>query len=336
MAETTRQSLPASGRIAGFDGLRGVAAALVVTLHLGIGTDAAWVAFSTLGQSALHLFCAMSGFLLARSIDLSGKPSPRLSAVASRFRRLLPLHLLWTTFYLAALPLLDRLAGTSAVPGGFWSPASLARAYLRGSAEIHLWFLPALLGATAVFAAIDALPVRPLRRGWLWLAAGTALAFAHLFCRAGIAGRDVLLLGFLAVGAGLRRIFGAIPGAPLRRIRFAAAAMLPFLLAAVPLLSDARPRAVADFLLVASALAVFSSFRFPATRAGGFFAATSLGVYLVHPFLGRLFAIPARRLGLAPLPFPRAALFALLVYAVSLAAACAPLLWKPRKKAVSA
>ncbi len=283
-------------RYNGFDWLRGIAALFIVATHLSVWTTPAWARISAFGsQTGIEVFAAMSGFLLALLLDRAeDKPVWRL--IAHRARRLLPVYLAWTVFYLAALSLLDWGFG---VPRGYlanFSPRFVATAVLRGAAEVHMWFVPSLFCASALLTVADRLLWAPLRNAWAWLAGGAAIglfgscAETNFFCH------DVRLFGWVMLGMGLSRIVRSPDASALLRHarRFAAWAFLPVLAGCV-LAQGTAFWFVADMAVALLVLLVLSDPAFPRSRVGSFLSRTSLGVYYSHVFVSRALSVVIRK-----------------------------------------
>ena len=128
-------------RYYGFDLLKGISAFLIVGCHLKIKTTDAISTHLCFNEVGVALFAAISGFFLALSLE---KETPK-TVIWKRVSRLLPIHLFATIFYLAALSLFCYFLHS---PSDYLDRMSLrfiVKSFLRGSAEVHLWFLPSLL-----------------------------------------------------------------------------------------------------------------------------------------------------------------------------------------------
>ncbi len=289
-------------RYNGFDWLRGFAVLFIISVHLSVRTAPSWTRISFIGsQTAVELFAATSGFLLAVLLDKSrGKSIAGL--VAHRARRLLPSFLAWTFVYLAALSFLDRAFG---VPPGYLAgitPRFLVKAFFRGAAEIHLWFVPSLFVASAVLIAADRLLRPPLNGNLVYLAGGAAIGLAGNCIGSNFASHDVRLLGWTMFGLGLSRIVrGADASAALRRIRkCAAAALVPAL--ALCVLAQGTPLwHLADFVVASMLLLALSAPSIPGSRIASFLSRTSLDVYYFHLLVARALSVAIRAKHLEPL-----------------------------------
>lgn len=318
----------------GFDWIRGLAALAIVSCHLGMGTTDSFGTVACFGRTGRELFAAVSGFLLVLSIER--REERRFgSVVLHRASTLLPAYVGWTTFYLVALALLDAATG---VPSGYLAHLDavfVLKAYLRGSAEVHLYFIPVLFASAVAVSAAECFLPAAWRRGGGYFAAGTGLILAAPFLQTWLAAfrlpvlqtrfavYELPLFGFFLLGAGSVRLLRGKPEARLSRARRSMALLLPVLAVAFVLNRGGLAGDVADWALVCGMLLAFSSPAFPESRIGAHLAATSLVVYYVHPFLGRLMGIAARKAGLTPLDMGEAVAAWLLLHAVSLAVASA-------------
>ena len=289
-------------RYNGFDWLRGIAVLFIISVHLSVRTAPSWTRISFIGsQTAVELFAAASGFLLAILLDKSREKSiGRL--VAHRAKRLLPSYLAWTFVYLAALTFLDRAFG---VPPGYLAgitPRFLVKAFFRGAAEIHLWFVPSLFIASAVLVVADRLLWAPLRGDWVYLVGGAAVGLAGNCIGSNFASNDVRLLGWTMLGMGLSRIVRrADASAALRRVRkCAAAALVPAL--ALCVLAQGTPLwHLADFAVASMLLLALSAPSIPGSRIASFLSRTSLDVYYFHLLAARALSVVIRAKRLEPL-----------------------------------
>jgi peptidoglycan/LPS O-acetylase OafA/YrhL len=296
----------ADGRVVALDGLRGLAALLVVAAHY-LGEVPSGLQALALGWLGVDLFFVLSGFLIG-SIVLEARGRPGFARVfyLRRAARILPVYLVVVALTLAGLGALGPRPWTDpALPAWtyltFTQNIVMAGSGIEGSA----WLLPTwtlaveqqfylLLPLLVCFAPARALP---------WLVGG-GIAGAILF-RAAAAGwgplpgfvllparADLLLFG---VGAAVLRHRGiALPMTALRAAPLAAA--LALLAVAATDVGGER------FKLLGPTLAGFGSaafilgvvagapeaqrYRGPAWR---FFGTISYGLYLVHqPVAGLL------------------------------------------------
>ncbi|MBP2448750.1 acyltransferase family protein [Rhizobium leguminosarum] len=123
--------------IPSLDGLRGIAALLVVQAHVGLIFPTASAHLTTIGSEAVGLFFALSGFLMAHLYG--SRPVTRenvLDFLVSRFARIYPV-------YLAAVLLVAMLSGIKDL--NFVQPIIVGMDFVR-----HVF----LLGSSGVFWSI--------------------------------------------------------------------------------------------------------------------------------------------------------------------------------------
>ncbi len=291
-----------AARYNGFDWLRGFAALFIVAVHLSVGTTPAWTYISTFGSDVgIEIFAAISGFLLAILIDKS-RDRQIGHLIIHRAKRLLPTYLMWTAAYLVALSLLDLAFGT---PRGYLaglSPCFIAKAVFRGSAEVHLWFVPCLFIASALLIIVDRIPWAKLRGGWAYLIGGVMIGFVGDYWETRFVHYDVRLFGWLMFGMGLSRLVRrSHASAALQRIRRGAAlVVVPAMIAHVLLQNSIYWHAI-DFIVVLTLLLALSAPSIPSSRVASFLSRTSLSVYYVHLLIARLFSVAIRANHLEPL-----------------------------------
>ena len=259
-------------RYYGFDTVRSISAFLVVGCHLSIWTSDAASAFLRYNQIAVPLFAAISGFLLSRSINKETTGT----VLRKRVVRLVPVHIIWTVVYLTVFSLTDLFLNT---PAGYlrsMSPLFLAKAFLRGSATVHLWFLPSILFSSVVLILTDRfLP----RFKWLYLAASVFVLFAATFLNNHFANYDMRLFGYLLMGFGLFRLLSetSFPNIGKATIPLWILSVLSY-----GWLKGLFSGFYLDYILVLLTMIVFSDKSIPKNRISAFFSSTSLMVYLVH------------------------------------------------------
>jgi peptidoglycan/LPS O-acetylase OafA/YrhL len=278
-------------RCYGFDIIRGIAAFLVVSCHLSISTTDAATLILRYNQIAVGLFAAISGFLLSQTIDrVSTK-----DVIKKRFARIVPLHVIWSIIYLSAFSLSDCFLHT---PVGYLQNINLvfiAKAFLRGCATVHLWFLPSLFYSSILLVFIDRLFPR---KKIMYLVASAIVLFGAALLNNHLAYYDIRLLAFLLMGFGLFRIL------PESSLSISTKKALFLWLIAVLLYGffyGHIHRYIIDFILILVTMIVFSDKRIPRTQVGTFFSSVSLLVYLVHvliatllsSFIKRFFHMPA-------------------------------------------
>ena len=298
-------------RYYGFDTVRSISAFLVVGCHLSIRTSDAASAFLRYNQIAIPLFAAISGFLLSRSVDNETTGT----VLRKRVVRLVPVHVIWTVVYLTAFSLTDHFLNT---PVGYlqnMSPLFLAKAFLRGCATVHLWFLPSILYSSIVLVLIDRfLP----RQKWLYIVASVPVFAASEVFNNHFANYDLRLLGYLLMGFGLFRV---LEGPSFKIITKAA---VPLLLIAVFLFGCfTNPFAVSalEYVLVLLTMVVFSDKRIPKYRIIAFISSMSLLVYLVHILVACSVALTIKHFSSGPVGIPATISIWLLIFLISMALA---------------
>ena len=205
-----------SSRYNGVDWLRGVAILFIISVHLSVGTTPSWTRIAMLGsQTSVAIFAAISGFLLVLLLDRTQNKSAWY-LVSHRAKRLLPTYLKWTVVYLIALPFLDWSFG---IPHGYLANFGLrflAKAFLRGAAEIHLWFIPCLFIASVVLVVMDrgGGGGMPLRSGWTYLFFGAVIALVGTNIGTNFANHDTRLFGWTMLGMGFSRIVRRLGDSP--------------------------------------------------------------------------------------------------------------------------
>ncbi len=286
--------------------VRIAAIGLVVLVHTSTGP--ADPAFAEAGGASraladvayrVGLALAVPTFLLLAFMALH----PRLAGardyrrlVGSRCVRLLPTYLFWTAAYAA----LKVAAGAARL-----TPRTLLEYVVLGKSAAHLYYLPLLLGLTALVPAWLALARRPALAAAAcallplgasyaveWLEPSGAWAQAAL----GLAGNAVYAIAGLA----LVERWGGWEPPPERRALTSAGCLAAALLCGSIVAAHAFAEAGAGAVLLASALtrvarvgfpiasvaAVLSSrLRFPEWTVG--LAPLAFGVYLVHPLVAK-------------------------------------------------
>ena len=284
-------STPEACRYYGFDTVRSISALLVVGCHLPIQTSesAAWC--FRYNQFAVPLFAAISGFLLSQSVDRDTTET----ILRKRVARILPLHIVWTVVYLIAFSLTDYFLN---IPDGYLRNMSLiflVKAFLRGCATVHLWFLPSLLCSSIALVFLDRfLP----RQKWLYLVVSALVLSLGAVRNSHFVLYDMRLFGYLLMGFGLFRILG---GATFTNL---AKAAIPFWCIGVLSFSWLRnllPDFCLEYVIVLMTMIVFSDKRIPGNRISAFFSSTSLHVYLVHLLVAYFVTVAIRHFYRNPL-----------------------------------
>ncbi|TCL74816.1 acyltransferase [Rhizobium sp. BK251] len=194
--------------IASLDGLRGVAAIVVVVSHIGLVFPSLHqLTFADIGSTAVALFFALSGFLMAYLY--SGHPPTRKDAadfLVSRLARIYPAYLLAIVVaaILSAIPGLDYVHPIS-------GPVEIARHVLMLGSSGVLWSIPPEIQFYMLFPLVWLCLARPLAHANILAAIGATLAVAALL---GFPGPGILLtskLHFFLFGAIAGRLHQYVP-----------------------------------------------------------------------------------------------------------------------------
>lgn len=129
------------------DGLRAIAAALVMFFHQAISaTDPTMQSVATLGRSGVDLFFVLSGFLITRILlDSRGRAGSFKRFYARRTLRIFPLYYFGLSLYVIALPLIYG-EGPSPLTQQLWSWLYLENIpetfhSIQGVGPPHYWSL---------------------------------------------------------------------------------------------------------------------------------------------------------------------------------------------------
>ena len=270
-------------RYYGFDLLRALSAFIIIGAHLSIQTTDIASQLMRYTRGAVGLFAALSGFLLALALD----NETGWIVIRKRIARLLPLHVFWTIFYIVALSFLSTCFNS---PPGYTEKMSfnfLVKAFLRGSAEIHLWFLSSLLYSSIAIVALDSILPNKIKKLCYIIASAAALFISSSF-NSHFADYDIRLLGFLLLGAGLYHIrdYFTMP-----LIKKTAVLFWFFSFFSYWIVFDYVHGNVLDFVLVSLTIVIFGDTRIKKNRTVSFFSTASLIVYLIHPLLARVVSL---------------------------------------------
>jgi peptidoglycan/LPS O-acetylase OafA/YrhL len=300
--QSAYQQISSGARIAELDGLRGLAAVLVVIAHY-FGEVRHSLPGLALGSEGVDLFFVLSGFLIG-SIILERKNSPNFLRVfyCRRALRIIPIYLLTLSFVLlflainqpapwidAPLPALSYMTFTQNIvmvaTGDYGTHCLVPTWTLAVEEQFYLvipllvmslpsrYLLAATLGGIAMGCG-----VRSMFYWAEWVAGGQVLLVSRC---------DILLCGVLVAYIHYRRI--VVDEMTLRLIALAAA--LGFLLGSVLYaLTDSSLHLMFGPLLVAALFAAYVllavrgwEFLRPLRSAGWrFFGSISYGLYLVH------------------------------------------------------
>lgn len=272
--------------------LRGVAAFGIVGCHLALSpqTDMGHAIVSFCDMN-VGLFAALSGFLMSMK-------GSWMDYVRRRLRRLLPIYVAWTVFFVL-FGLCFDLAIRHGINPKWERPGFIWRVVFLGDASTHLWFLVCLLYAQFIAAALFRL-LKFLPR-YLWIVIGFVLVAVSMPI-GGFFGRYFLrLFGFLLTGYGLSAVaeFVRIPLWTQMFVVFAAAL---FHLCG-PSVCNAF---ILDWFLAVPLLVLFSTDNGAEERAALgarqalLLGETSLGVFLIHPVVTASVGLMVRRFAHAP------------------------------------
>lgn len=308
---SSRNTPRESCRYYGFDIIRSISVFLVVGCHLAIGTSDAASACLHYNRIAVPLFSATSGFLLSLSVDKDTTGS----VLRKRVIRIVPVQVVWTIVYLIAFSLSSVFLNYPPDYLRNMSLMFLVKAFLRGCASIHLWFLPSILYSSIVLVLIDRfLP----RQKWLYIVASAPVFAASEVFNNHFANYDLRLLGYLLMGFGLFRVLEE------PSFKIITKAAVPLLLIAVFLFGCfTNPFAVSvlEYVLVLLTMVVFSDKRIPKYRIIAFISSLSLLVYLVHILVACFVALAIKHFSSDPVGIPAAISIWLLNFLISMALA---------------
>ena len=184
--------------------LRALAAFMIVGCHLQLYPRTACGEFATsLCDVNVGLFAAISGYLMISSMD--GCVS--LGAyVWKRAKRLLPIYVVWTVFYLISSLVFSLVLKGGGLAGkytdwGFWRDV-----VIWGGASCHLWFVISLFYANVIFSACYFQWRRRNALGVAFLVVGIALVCWATVSDAFMYRYPIRLFGFVALGMAIRRL----------------------------------------------------------------------------------------------------------------------------------
>lgn len=268
----------------GLNLLRGIAAFGIVGCHLGLSPRTLcgeWV--TALCNFNVGLFAALSGFLMAPGGE---------GYVKKRARRILPTYLVWSAFYIAATAVFDLVLDGGHLNERYYSLSNWLDVLFCGSAATHLWFLISLFYAQAILhgvcVAFDKLNVKGNVKKTVMGFTSVALlccsiTWQNWYCLYLIRLMSFLLLGYLIKDY-------------VKRDRFLFPLGCTVVVLAVHLgTCGLLPGFLRDYLLVVPVVMLFVSDRFRDRKIFTFLAATSMGVYLIHPLFARAMSFVVTR-----------------------------------------
>ena len=186
--------------IPSLDGLRGVAALLVVQAHIGLVFPSTAQHLMTMGSEAVGLFFALSGFLMAHLYG--SRPVTRenvLDFLVSRFARIYPVYLA-AVLLVAMLSAIQGLNFVQPITGG---TDFLRHVFLLGSSGVF-WSIPPEIQFYLAFPVLWLCLVRPDRYRGLIAGFAVAVVVDGLL---GLPGPGILLVSKLPYF-----LFGALAG----------------------------------------------------------------------------------------------------------------------------
>lgn len=279
----------------GLDWLKGIAAFFIVGCHITLSprTGAAeWMTHFC--NMFVGVFGAISGFLLAVSLE---KCRGVKTDILKKCRRLLPIYVFWTAFYVLvslALGILDH------------NPDKIARlkdshywisVIFQGGASCHLWYIISLVYASVVVILLNAALPKLTQKGWVMLGWGGVLVYASTcFGKAHWALYDLRLFGFVVTGVGVYALKSKFRVEVEERIK-AHFVLLIVALAGHALLNSVVPGFVRDWFVVVPLLFLATSNikHQRSVRGLDFLASTSLGIYLLHPIFAAVACMLIKR-----------------------------------------
>ena len=186
--------------IPSLDGLRGVAALLVVQAHIGLVFPSTAQHLMTMGSEAVGLFFALSGFLMAHLYG--SRPVTRenvLDFLVSRFARIYPVYLA-AVLLVAMLSAIQGLNFVQPITGGM---DFMRHVFLLGSSGVF-WSIPPEIQFYLLFPVLWLCLARPDRYGGLIAGFAVAVVVDGLL---GLPGPGILLVSKLPYF-----LFGALAG----------------------------------------------------------------------------------------------------------------------------
>lgn len=261
----------------GIDLLRGIAAFGIVGCHLSLGPRTGGGEWMTaLCNFNVGLFAAIAGFLM--SFKGGG-----LEYVKKRAGRLLPTYLGWTAIYVVATAIYDLSVDGGCLDARYYRVSNWINVLFFGSAAAHLWFLVCLFYGQVVLQGVDKMMAgakitEQMRKA---LFAGLSLGMLAISCMGGNwwCLYPARLMAFLLLGYGLK-------GLKVNR-RWGLGIVTVIMLIVHLLGRGVLPGFVRDYMLSIPVLMLFANGEWKESRISTWLAATSMGVYLIHPLFAR-------------------------------------------------
>lgn len=295
----------------GLDWLKGIAAIFIVGCHVTLSPRTPAAEWTThFCNTFVGVFAAVSGFLLSASLE---KKRGMGGEIARRFRRLLPIYVFWSVFYVffsLSLCLFEHNPGKieRLKDIHYWISV-----LFQGGASCHLWYIASLFYGSILVVLLNAVSPILMRNGVLLLClGGTITMLSTCFGKAHWAIYDLRLLGFVLTGCAIYGMKGKSVVVYLQSRQLILWVILALALALHCVLDSFLPRFVRDWFVVVPILLLAA--RASLRNAGEKFSngrcysllEYSLGIYLWHPllaafacrFVSRFFSSP---FGVCPL-----------------------------------
>ena len=268
----------------GLNLLRGIAAFGIVGCHLGLSQRTPcgeWV--TALCNFNVGLFAAISGFLMT----VGGE-----GYVKKRAKRILPTYLVWSAFYIVATAVFDLVLDGGHLNERYYSLSNWLNVLFCGSSATHLWFLICLFYAQAVLhgvcVAFDKLNVKDNVKKMVMGFTSVALLCCSITWQNWYCLYLIRLMAFLLLGYLMKDY--------VKRDRFILPLGCTVVVLAIHLgTRGLLPGFLRDYLLVVPVVMLFVSDRFGDRKTFTFLAATSMGVYLIHPLFARAMSFVVMR-----------------------------------------
>lgn len=261
----------------GIDILRGIAAFGIVGCHLGLNertSGGAWV--TALCNFNVGMFAVISGFLM--STDGGG-----WEYVKKRAKRLLPTYLAWSLVYLVATAAFDLVLDGGQLNERYYRPLYWIRVLFWGSAATHLWFLICLFYGQIILKSLVGMMEMMKTDARINGAVLSLISLSLLFCSVcwdnWYCLYPIRLIAFLILGYVMKGYAKNLVVIPFVGV----AAMMAVHLG----LHGILPGFVRDYLLAIPVMMLFVSDSFKDSKLATSLAATSMGVYLIHPLFAR-------------------------------------------------
>ena len=257
--------------------LRAIAAFFIVGCHLQLlPRTTAGSLVTSLSDMNVGLFASISGFLLVRSLE--GNVT-LCDYVRKRAKRLLPIYVVWTVFYLLS-SLVFAVTLKGGIPTGKYSAWKFwFDVVFWGGASCHLWFVISLFYANVLLAGCYKLCKRYI--GVLSLILGVALVLCATISPIFLLTYPCRLFGFVALGMAIKSALGDV-----KTSRLVGYTLLMLAFVFYYILSGYLHPFLRDMFLVLCILVVFSRKEMP--LFGGkrmeCLSRCSMGVFLIHPF----------------------------------------------------